>query len=273
MLFGGVDIVKITIDRIKNIIGKNEKVVLCFSGGKDSLVLYDIVKKCNINCDINFHNTTIEFPELYKYIKSFKDVKIINPCKSFFRLCIDKGIMPTRFIRFCCSGLKEVSYNNKIITGVRWAESYKRKNNRSVVEIHNNKKDIIKLNDNELNRKYVEICSMKSQVIINPIIDWTDEEVWEYIKMNKLNYCNLYNKGFKRLGCVGCVMVNIETRLKELSYCKFYESYYKRIMEKIIEKKIMLGEKNKFKTINEYWKYWIYGNCENQEQEIYRLNM
>ena len=64
----------------------------------------------------------------------------------------------------------------------------------------------------------LENCVIRSKHILNPIIDWETHHVWDYIKKHKLKYCELYDKGFKRLGCIGCPMVGIKQRRFESSF-------------------------------------------------------
>lgn len=58
--------------------------------------------------------------------------------------------------------------------------------------------------DNAPERRTVEQCYRTSKTLVNPIIDWTDEDIWEFIKQERVPYCGLYDAGCKRLGCVGC---------------------------------------------------------------------
>ena len=58
------------------------------------------------------------------------------------------------------------------------------------------------LNDNDDDRKMMENCQLKGKRVINPIVDWEDEDVREYIKSRNIEYCKLYDEGCKRLG--GC---------------------------------------------------------------------
>lgn len=39
---------------------------------------------------------------------------------------------------------------------------------------------------------------------INPLIDWDTNQVWDYIKKNKLPYNQLYDKGYTSIGCAPC---------------------------------------------------------------------
>ena len=39
---------------------------------------------------------------------------------------------------------------------------------------------------------------------VNPLADWTYEQVWDYIKANDLPYNELYDKGYTSIGCAPC---------------------------------------------------------------------
>jgi len=39
---------------------------------------------------------------------------------------------------------------------------------------------------------------------INPLADWTKEEVWDYIRANDVPYHSLYDKGYTSIGCAPC---------------------------------------------------------------------
>jgi phosphoadenosine phosphosulfate reductase len=41
---------------------------------------------------------------------------------------------------------------------------------------------------------------------VNPIFCWSVDDVWEYIRGRGLRYCELYDQGFDRIGCIGCPM-------------------------------------------------------------------
>ena len=61
-------------------------------------------------------------------------------------------------------------------------------------------------NDNEESRDIIEYCYQRRKTVLNPIIDWDDSEVWEFIHEYNVPYCELYDCGYKRLGCIGCPM-------------------------------------------------------------------
>ena len=117
---------KSAIEFIKKIPVENTQVA--FSMGKDSVVLYYLIKQAGINVPIIYRNTTIDPAGTISIIKNYySDVIISNPNNSFYKLIENRGL-PTRVGRFCCQELKEiigVGKNN--IEGIRWDESDSRK--------------------------------------------------------------------------------------------------------------------------------------------------
>ena len=79
------------------------------------------------------------------------------------------------------------------------------------------------------------MCYKNHTTLINPIIDWTSEEVWEFIHEYNIPYCCLYDEGFKRLGCIGCPMGSREQRIKEFDRWPKYKHLYMVAFEKMIE--------------------------------------
>lgn len=61
---------------------------------------------------------------------------------------------------------------------------------------------------------------------VHPIINWSLDDVWRFIREEELPYCKLYDEGFERLGCVGCPMIKKKTRLHTLErWPEFYDKY------------------------------------------------
>lgn len=114
-----------------------------------------------------------------------------------------------------------------ITTGVRWAESVSRKNSRGVYEAtaKDKAKRVILANDNDDRRKLFERCMQKRKSVCNPIIDWTDADVWDYIEAEKIPTNPLYECGFKRVGCIGCPMAGKSRTAEFARYPKFERLY------------------------------------------------
>jgi phosphoadenosine phosphosulfate reductase len=108
---------------------------VAYSGGKDSTVIKALTKMARVKYDAHYNTTTVDPPELVQFIKTQSDVKREFPELTMWELIPKKLIPPTRLARYCCSYLKESGGAGRfVMTGVRWAESSKRKNNRSMIE-------------------------------------------------------------------------------------------------------------------------------------------
>ena len=126
---------------------------------------------------------------------------------TMWSLIPQKLMPPTRVVRYCCSVLKEQGGKGRMITtGVRWAESAKRRKNRGIYEKQSAdiSRRITISNDNDDARRLFENCRLQAKRVCNPIVDWTDSDVWGYIRSEHIPVNLLYERGFHRVGCIGC---------------------------------------------------------------------
>lgn len=234
---------------------------LAFSGGKDSVVIKALADMAGVKYDAHYNLTTVDPPELVYFIRRHHPNVIVDkPQKTMWQLIIENGVPPTRTMRFCCRELKERGGDGRFcITGVRWAESVMRKNKRAKIEINSMTKNQVMLNnDNDEARRVIENCVMKSKHIINPIIGWTDDDVWEFIHGHKIPYCKLYDEGFKRLGCIGCPMSGVPGRLHEFKrWPKYYQAYL-RAFDRMLQAIRESGKETTWKTAQDVMDWWIY---------------
>ena len=93
--------------------------------------------------------------------------------------------------------------------------------------LHSNRqKSLILSNDNEEGRRLFETCQMKGKRVVNPIIDWQDDEVLDYAAVEKIPMNPLYCEGFHRVGCMGCPMAGAKMRALEFArYPKIKAAY------------------------------------------------
>lgn len=183
---------------------------LAFSGGKDSQALYHVAKLADVRFEAHYSLTTLDPPELVHFIKDqYPDVIIDRPKQTFLQLCIKKKALPTQTMRFCCAELKETQGAGTVtLTGVRREESNKRAK-RNEFEVSGRK---FSGTIDQFNReRETEILCIggKDKIIINPIITWTEKDVWRFLNdVVKVPHCTLYDEGWKRIGCLFCPMAS-----------------------------------------------------------------
>lgn len=274
-LFFTVDKVAVAIDRLRYF-EPPEGYYLAFSGGKDSQTIYELAKEAGVKFDAHYNRTTLDPPELIYFIRdNYPDVIIDRPKKTMWQLIAKNGL-PSRLKRWCCRELKEHGGEGRIcVTGVRWKESNSRASNREAFELLGSKKENnILFSDNDEGRMMFENCTLKGKKIVNPIIDWLVEDVWEFIKGRGLKYCKLYDEGFTRIGCIGCPMAD-KKRIAEFERYPKYLANYKRALAKFLpaylERAKVKGLTPQFTTPDEMMEWWIYGTkaISNEDQLIF----
>lgn len=208
---------------------------VAYSGGKDSTVILDLVRRCGVKYDAHYNVTTVDPPELVYHIRKQADVVCERPVMSMWELIPKMGIPPTRIMRYCCKYLKERGGAGRtVITGVRAAESIKR---RSRSKIETSRDD-------------------KTKLFMHLVFDWSTAEVWEYIHARGLDYCSLYDEGFKRLGCICCPMGGWRKQLQEAERWPKYKALYLMTFEQLIARRLELDKPCMWRTSLDVWDWW-----------------
>jgi phosphoadenosine phosphosulfate reductase len=263
-IFGKINKVHNSIERFKAF-EPPEGYWLAYSGGKDSIVIKRLAEMAGVKFKAHYSCTSVDPPELVRFIKADKTVSFDIPHKdgkpiTMWNLIPKKKIPPTRLMRYCCSELKESQGKGFItVTGVRWAESSNRKNNQDLINIFTKKKEnrLLLTMDNDENRRTVESCYRTQKTLLNPIIDWLDEDVWEFIKAENIPYCSLYDEGYKRLGCIGCPIGTTKSREREFERYPKYKSNYIKSFEKMLNQ---YDTKPEWQSGEEVFDWWLYSD-------------
>ncbi|MCF7954470.1 MAG: phosphoadenylyl-sulfate reductase [Phycisphaerae bacterium] len=175
----------------------NGKAALSSSMAAEDQVLTDMACKINPSTEIFTLDTGRLPQETYDVIEKTNEkydinIKMMFPERGLIeKMLLDHG--PNAFYKnlenrkLCCYvrklvPLKRALHNRQVwICGLRKEQSVTRENIEPI-EWDNNF-DVIKL---------------------SPLLDWTTEQVWDYIKENDVPYNALHDKGYPSIGCSPC---------------------------------------------------------------------
>lgn len=166
---------------------------------------------------------------------------------------------PTRLMRYCCSVLKEKGGRNRAIaTGVRRAESRSRSKRGIYEDFNSNKnKRIVLNNDNDDKRRWLERCQKQAKTVINPIVDWNDEDIMNYIQSEGITLNPLYCEGFRRVGCVGCPLGGKKIRYAEFRRYPTYKKAYIHAFDRMLETRKANGKEGTWQTGYDVFRWWL----------------
>ena len=185
---------------------------------------------------------------MVKFVKKqYPSVVRHAPKWSIYERAVERGILPSMRIRWCCADFKETAGAGKVtLIGIRKQESVRR-SKRHEVEVSNKKfsgdlksffdwqkKEIArkeeklirkmkregkKVNEDEFSLatdNEVRCINGKDSILISPIFDWSESDVWYFLNdILGVPHCELYDKGYKRIGCILCPMSSAKQKKRE----------------------------------------------------------
>lgn len=216
---------------------------LAFSGGKDSQCLYHVAKLAGVKFQAHMNLTSVDPPEVIRFVKKqYPDVVLAKPKDSIYNIAVQRKILPTMRVRWCCAEYKETAGAGKVtLIGIRHAESTRRAK-RNEVEINNHsfsgnlegleayrkeKTAKAERRKKKTEQEPVTIVNAKGErtlgcihgkesLLISPIIHWSESDVWEFLNVLGIAHCELYDQGFRRIGCILCPMSQPKQKRKEI---------------------------------------------------------
>lgn len=208
------------------------EIAVGFSGGKDSQVVYDLCKRAGVQFKA-YYNVAFESATTKRFIREhYPDVVWRRDHKFGFIENIwrnHNGLLPTIEIAYCCEDYKHnPKYVDKCsIIGVRRQEGASR-STRTPISFKN--KTTQKKLAKDVTPYFVENCQSvgtASVIQLLPIVDWSEQDVWDYIHRYNLPINNEY-KTAKRVGCIVCPKANLSHNYRALvRYPKLIDAFIK----------------------------------------------
>ncbi len=253
-LFGTIDLVATAIEALRTF-ANSKPYYLAFSGGKDSCVCDALLKMSGLPYSKHFQRAC-EPPEVIRFIQRYHpDCITHRPAESMWTLISTREKNPPlRQQPWCCKHLKEsepVTDGTIMVQGIRWAESSRRASRRKQYEAYEN-----------------------GSRCLNPIISWSDGQVWEFITSHRVPYCCLYDtmligntihRGRRRVGCAMCPQRGEEgMRADALRWPKIAAAYV-RALDRAIATRAQCGMATTFNTGQEWFDWWVGQNQEDAD--------
>lgn len=108
----------------------------------------------------------------------------------------------------------------------------------------------------------IKLMREHGSCVVNPIYDWTDIDVWDYIRQEKIETNPLYARGYRRVGCIGCPMATYKQVCKEFHDYPAYKMAYINAFQKMIDQYDDEKRKkfNTWQTGEDVFNWWIEKN-------------
>jgi len=215
-----------------------------FSGGKDSIVVADLMRRSGVKYQLYYSFTGIDPPEVVRFIrKYYPQCVFLRPRRTFWR-DLSTNVPPSNRLRWCCTSLKkepgiDIPLEHRVM-GIRAEESVRR-------------------------GKYqrVNLFERLRHTHYYPILNYTEADVWGHIDQYAIPYPSLYDEGFNRIGCVVCPYHSEPTGMRHEAYRsrwpKFFDRFEKGITE-LYYKRVEQGRTMHYDTPKQFLDAWYLSN-------------
>ncbi|MCL4427417.1 MAG: phosphoadenosine phosphosulfate reductase family protein [Deltaproteobacteria bacterium] len=194
-----IEIIKEAYDRY------GDKIGIAFTGGKDSTVLLDLTRNVfqgKIPFKVITIDTSVEFPEIKEFIEKLKSSWGFELSTYSNNEALKQKYPVAKDKADCCNNLKTLPLKLSIkdlhlkalMTGIRKDE-----------------------NEARANEVYFSKRKDPHHFRVHPLLHFTEKDIWDYIKLNNLPYCPLYEQGYRSIDCAPCTQKTTEIDAAERS--------------------------------------------------------
>ncbi|WP_156288471.1 phosphoadenylyl-sulfate reductase [Oceanobacillus salinisoli] len=171
-----------------------DSIIYSCSFGAEGMVLIDLISKVKKDAKIVFLDTDLHFQETYDLINEVKEkypslrIQIKKPDLTLEEQAKEHGSALWKRNPDQCCFIRKIKPLEDVLSGVpAWISGLRREQSPS------------RRNTNFINKderfKSVKVC---------PLIHWTWDDVWDYIKANELPYNPLHDHNYPSIGCIPC---------------------------------------------------------------------
>ena len=228
---------------------------VAFSGGKDSQILLWLVQQAKVKYKAYYSVTTNDPLQNVQFIrKHYKEVIFLHPKDNFYTL-VKKNGLPIRQMRYCCRVLKEnAGVGFATLVGVRREESVRRSKYDFVDVVSRRKEHKERVGGYDLDNMISvnhQCIKGKDKVVLRPILDFTEKDVWTIINEFHLPK----NPCYEKVGRVGCIFCPFSSRQTIERYCIEYPKVKETLLKSIsvfLKNKPSIGLSK-----DEYFDWWL----------------
>lgn len=113
--------------------------------------------------------------------------------------------------------------------------------------------------DNDVNRRFVEMCYRTTSTLVNPIVDWSNKDVWEFLNHYGCKSNPLYQCGEARIGCIGCPLQGFKGMKEDFAKYPKYKQMYIKAFDRMIKVREEAGLTNQgcWDSGENVMKWWL----------------
>ena len=180
----------------------DEKIVYACSFGAEGVVLVDLISKVKKDAEIVFLDTDLHFQETYDLIDKAKEkypdlrIHLKEPELTLEEQAKEYGSALWKRQPDQCCFIRKIKPLEEALSGApAWISGLRREQSLS-----RSKTDFVNKDERF---KSVKVC---------PLIHWSWDDVWDYIKENNLPYNELHDNGYPSIGCIPCTTQVIDSQ-------------------------------------------------------------